>query len=63
MGFDTDPDAQPSLIPRSITMRRAIRVLGLLLLAAGSSSARADGPALQGEWRTSLGVVTFKPRG
>ena len=43
-------------------MRRAIRVMGLLLLAAGSSSARADGPALQGEWRTSLGVVTFKPR-
>jgi predicted esterase len=44
-------------------MRRALRVLGLLLLAAGPSSARADEPTLQGEWRTSLGVVTFKPDG
>jgi predicted esterase len=44
-------------------MRRAIHVLGLLLLAAGPSSARADEPALPGEWRTSLGVVTFKSDG
>src|SRR5262249_29658844 len=29
----------------------------------GPSSARADEPTLQGEWRTSLGVVTFKPEG
>ena len=44
-------------------MPRALRVLGLILLAAGSSAARADEPMLQGEWRTSLGVVTFKPDG
>jgi predicted esterase len=44
-------------------MRRAIRVLGLILLVAGPSPARADEPTLQGEWRTSLGTVTFKKDG
>jgi predicted esterase len=44
-------------------MRRAIRVLVLLLLGTGSWTARADEPTLQGEWRTSLGIVTFKPQG
>jgi hypothetical protein len=51
------------IIPRRLTMRRALRVLGLLLLAAGPSAARADEPTLQGEWRTSLGIVTFRPEG
>ena len=44
-------------------MRRAIPVLGLLLLATGMSDARADEPTFQGEWRTSLGLVTFKTEG
>jgi predicted esterase len=44
-------------------MRRAIPILGLLLLAAGMSMSRADEPTLLGEWRTSLGTVTFKPEG
>jgi predicted esterase len=44
-------------------MRRAIPVLGPLLLATGISTARADEPTLQGEWRTSLGTVTFKTEG
>jgi predicted esterase len=52
-----------STISGSITMRRAIRVLGLILLGAVPSAARADGPGLQGEWKTSLGTVTFKPEG
>ena len=42
-------------------MRRVILTSGLLVMAC--VSARADGPALQGEWKTSLGVVTFKPDG
>jgi predicted esterase len=61
--FPSDADFRLSIIPRSITMRRAIRVLVMILLATGSSAARADEPTLQGEWRTSLGVVTFKPEG
>jgi hypothetical protein len=44
-------------------MRRAIRFLRLILAAAGASAARADEPTLRGEWRTSLGVVTFKAEG
>ena len=42
-------------------MRRVILTSGLLVLAC--VSARADEPRLQGEWRTSLGIVTFKSEG
>ena len=42
-------------------MRRTILTSGLLVLAC--VSARAGEPTLQGEWRTSLGIVTFKPEG
>ena len=42
-------------------MRGAIRILSLLVLIC--VSARAGEPTLQGEWRTSLGIVTFKPEG
>ena len=42
-------------------MRGAFRVLSLLVLAC--ALARADDPQLPGEWRTSLGIVTFKPEG
>jgi len=42
-------------------MRGAVRVLGLLMAAI--ASAHAGEPTLQGEWRTNLGVVTFKPEG
>jgi predicted esterase len=42
-------------------MRRAILTSGLLVLAC--ASAPAGEPALQGEWKTSLGIVTFKPDG
>ena len=44
-------------------MRRAIRVLGLILLACGTPPARADEPGFPGEWRTSLGVMTFETDG
>src|SRR5262245_54627521 len=40
---------------------RVILATGLLVLAC--ASAHADDPTLQGEWRTSLGVVTFKLEG
>ena len=42
-------------------MRRVILTSGLLVLAC--VSARAGEPTLQGEWKTSLGIVTFKPEG
>src|SRR5262249_30769453 len=42
-------------------MRRVILASGLLVLI--SVPARADEPTLQGDWRTSLGVVTFTPEG
>ncbi len=42
-------------------MRRAIRILIVLLMTG--VPAFGDEPTLQGEWRTSLGVVTFKPEG
>ena len=42
-------------------MRRIILVSGLLVLAC--VSARAGEPKLQGEWKTSLGIVTFKSEG
>jgi predicted esterase len=42
-------------------MRSIILTSGLLVVAC--VSARADEPTLQGEWRTSLGIVTFKPEG
>jgi predicted esterase len=44
-------------------MRRAIPILGLLLLTTGMSPMRADEPTPQGEWRSSLGTVTFKTEG
>ena len=43
-------------------MRGAIRVLGLLLPVA-AELAYADEPTFPGEWRTSLGVATFKMEG
>jgi hypothetical protein len=45
-------------------MRRAIPVLGLLLLASGTPNARADEPTLQGEWGTRWWrrSPTHKPR-
>jgi predicted esterase len=42
-------------------MRRAIPFLSVLVLAC--VPAVGDEPALQGEWRTSLGIATFKPDG
>ena len=42
-------------------MRRAIPFLSVLVLVC--VPAYGDEPTLQGEWRTSLGVVTFKPEG
>ena len=42
-------------------MRRIILTSGLLVLACAAT--HADEPTLQGEWKTSLGVVTFKPEG
>ena len=42
-------------------MRRVILTSGLLVLAC--VSVRADEPTLQGEWRTSLGIVTFQRDG
>jgi predicted esterase len=42
-------------------MRRAIPFLSVLILSC--VPALGDQPALTGEWRTSLGVVTFKPDG
>jgi predicted esterase len=42
-------------------MRRAILATAMLVLSCASS--RAEAPGLQGEWRTNLGVVTFKPEG
>jgi predicted esterase len=42
-------------------MRRAIPFLIVLVVAC--VPAFGDEPTLQGEWRTSLGVVTFKPDG
>jgi predicted esterase len=42
-------------------MRRVILIMGLVVLAG--VSARAEDSTLQGEWRTSLGTVTFKPEG
>lgn len=42
-------------------MRRATFFLSPIVLAAAASA--ADGPALDGEWRTSLGVVTSKADG
>src|SRR5437868_15278628 len=42
-------------------MRRAFPILSLLVLSC--AAARAEAPTLQGEWRTNLGVVTFKPEG
>ena len=44
-------------------MRGAIRVLGPSLLLAAVASAHADEPTFPGEWRTSLGVATFKMEG
>ncbi len=38
-------------------MRRFIRVRGLILVGATTPPERADGPALEGEWRTRLGIV------
>ena len=44
-------------------MRGAIRVLGPSLLLAAVASAYADEPTFPGEWRTSLGIATFKMEG
>lgn len=51
-------------------MRRTTRTPSLVLLAAGaaalvlsSAPTRAGEKSLEGEWRTSLGVVTFKAEG
>jgi predicted esterase len=44
-------------------MRGAFCILSLLLLVLAGLSARADEPTWPGEWRTSLGVATFKPEG
>ncbi|MHB1556615.1 MAG: hypothetical protein ACYC61_03925, partial [Isosphaeraceae bacterium] len=53
-------------------MRRPIHIPSLAMLAAGaaalvlsstSAPARAGEKSLEGEWRTSLGVVTFKAEG
>ena len=42
-------------------MRGAFPILSLLVLSCAAAPAAA--PGLQGEWRTNLGVVTFKPEG
>ena len=48
---------------RRSPMRGAIRVLGASLLLAAVASAHADEPTFPGEWRTSLGIATFKMEG
>ena len=61
----TGPDrhSRRSILSGGFTMRRAFRVLGLILMAGVTSPARAEAPGLPGEWRTTLGTVTLRLTG